>query len=94
MHSPFLRLCVDAKCYRDAVAICDIDLIEFPSVHGKGERTAAPSDPPKKDVTYQDVLSYFLYAGMIYLGIKDWRRAMDYLTYVCLLPLSLFLYFC
>ena len=70
---------MEAKCYRDAAAIIDIDLVEFPCVStGKVTENARV-----KEVTYQDVLTYFLYAGMIYMGIKEWRRAADYLTYVC-----------
>lgn len=83
MHCPYLRLCLEAKCYRDAVAICDIDLIEFPIAGGKGNGRETENDP-RKDITYQDVVSYFLYAGMVYLGMKEWRRAADFLTYVCL----------
>lgn len=45
--------------------------------------TELPLKKEAKDISYQDVLAYFLYGGMIYIGLKNWRRAMDYLTYVC-----------
>lgn len=72
-------MCLEAKCYRDAAAIVDIDLVEFPCIS-----TGKVTDNARvREITYQDVLTYFLYAGMIYMGIKEWRRAADYLTYVC-----------
>lgn len=81
MHTSFIRLCLLTKCYRDGAAVLDIDLVEFPYVKSKpGE----PENPVggRKEVTYQDVLCYFLYGGMIYMGLKEWRRAADFLTYV------------
>lgn len=86
MHTSFIRLCLLTKCYRDGAAVLDIDLVEFPYVKSKpGE----PENPVggRKEVTYQDVLCYFLYGGMIYMGLKEWRRAADFLTYVGLLKL-------
>ena len=44
--------------------------------------TELPSKKEAKDISYQDVVAYFLYGGMVYIGLKNWRRAMDYLTYV------------
>lgn len=81
MHTPFIRLCLMTKCYRDGAAVLDIDLVEFPYVKSKpGEPENTPGG--RKEVTYQDVLCYFLYGGMIYMGLKEWRRAADFLTYV------------
>lgn len=37
-----------------------------------------------QEVSYQDVLKFYLYGGMIYLGVKNWRRALEYFQYVCL----------
>jgi len=82
LHPLFLRLCLEAKCYRDAAAIVDIDLVEFPCIS-----TGKVTDNARvREITYQDVLTYFLYAGMIYMGIKEWRRAADYLTYAIVAP--------
>ncbi|RPA93717.1 hypothetical protein L873DRAFT_1815426 [Choiromyces venosus 120613-1] len=81
LHPLFLRLCLEAKCYRDAAAIVDIDIVEFPISAGK-----VTENSRAREITYQDVLTYFLYAGMIYMGIKEWRRAADYLTYAIVAP--------
>lgn len=81
MHTSFLRLCLMTKCYRDAAAVLDIDLVEFPYVKNKPGETENMSNS-RKEVTYQDLLCYFLYGGMIYMGLKEWRRAADLLTYV------------
>ena len=53
--------------------------------------TELPLKKEVKDISYQDVLAYFLYGGMIYIGLKNWRRAMDYLTYVCGLAIIAYL---
>ncbi|KAF8477350.1 hypothetical protein BDZ91DRAFT_774020 [Kalaharituber pfeilii] len=74
LHTCFVQKCLEARCYRDACTILDMDVTEFPS------RKEA------KDIGYQDVVSYFLYGGMIYIGLKNWRRAMDYLTYAVAYP--------
>lgn len=85
MHTSFLRLCLMTKCYRDAAAVLDIDLVEFPYVKNKPGETENMSNS-RKEVTYQDLLCYFLYGGMIYMGLKEWRRAADLLTYVVACP--------
>lgn len=81
MHTSFIRLCLLTKCYRDGAAVLDIDLIEFPYVKSKPGESENMSGG-RKEVTYQDVLCYFLFGGMIYMGLKEWRRAADFLTYV------------
>ena len=78
MHTIFVRLCVQARCYRDAIPILDIDVFDFP----------ASKNPSKDDmgkgleVGYRDVLEYYLYGAILYMGMKNWRKAMDFLCHV------------
>ncbi|KAF8422693.1 hypothetical protein EV426DRAFT_605075 [Tirmania nivea] len=74
LHTCFVQKCLEAKCYRDAASILDMNLTEL------------PSKKEAKDIGYQDVVAYFLYGGMVYIGLKNWRRAMDYLTYAAAYP--------
>ncbi|KAK6536762.1 hypothetical protein TWF281_000977 [Arthrobotrys megalospora] len=74
LHTKFVKKCLDARSFRTALSILDIDIEEFPA---KG------SD---KDVTYREVLQYFLYGAMIYMAMKKWRRASDFLQFVLSYP--------
>ncbi|KAK6503283.1 hypothetical protein TWF481_008310 [Arthrobotrys musiformis] len=74
LHTKFVKRCLDARSFRAALAILDVDIEEFPV---KG------SD---KDVTYRDVLQYFLYGSMVYIAMKKWRRASDFLQFVLSYP--------
>lgn len=78
MHTLFTRLCLQAKCYRDAVPVLDIDVFDFPVSKAKDvEHTGKGTD-----VGYRDVLEYYYYGAMLYMGVKNWRGAMDYLCHV------------
>ncbi|KAK6361404.1 hypothetical protein TWF730_005136 [Orbilia blumenaviensis] len=74
LHTKFVKKCLDARSFRAALPILDVDIEEFPA---KG------SD---KDVTYREVLQYFLYGAMIYMTMKKWRRASDFLQFVLSYP--------
>lgn len=83
MHTLFTRLCLQAKCYRDALPVLEVDVFDFPAsksiklddVGGKGF-----------EVGYRDVLEFYLYGGMLYAGVKKWRRALDYLSHAIAAP--------
>jgi len=77
MHTLFTRLCLQAKCYRDAIAVLDIDVFDFPSSKGNRDDNGKGAE-----VGYRDVLEYYLYGAILYMGVKRWRRAMDYLYHV------------
>jgi COP9 signalosome complex subunit 3 len=80
MHTAFARFCIKANCYRDALSILDIDIFDFPT-----SRASKDIDFGGKgfEVAYQDVLQYYLYGAMLYMGMKKWRRSLDYLAHVC-----------
>ncbi|EPS44261.1 hypothetical protein H072_1776 [Dactylellina haptotyla CBS 200.50] len=74
LHTRFVKKCLDARSFRAALTILDIDIEEFPPKGGD------------KDVTYRDVLQYYLYGAMIYMANKKWKRASDFLQFVLSYP--------
>lgn len=82
MHERFLRVCLRAKCLRAALPVLDINIFDFPESKNDAAEIDVESGFKEQEVTYQDVLSYFLFGGIVYIGMKDWRRALDYLSYV------------
>lgn len=82
VHHRFLQLCLSTRCFRDALVVLDIELFDFPLSKAKD------LDPASRgfEVTYQDVLEYYLFGGIVYMGMKNWRRAVDHLTYVVTAP--------
>ena len=79
MHTLFTRLCLQGRCYRDAIPILDVDVFDFPASKG------VKDDLNWKgfEVVYKDVLEFYFFGAIIYMGTKKWRRAMDYLCHVC-----------
>ncbi|KAJ6261111.1 hypothetical protein Dda_3776 [Drechslerella dactyloides] len=73
LHPKFVKKCLDARCFRAALPILDVDIEEFPP---KGD----------KEVTYRDILQYYLYGAMVYMAMKKWRRASDFLQFVLSYP--------
>ncbi|EWC46713.1 hypothetical protein DRE_03958 [Drechslerella stenobrocha 248] len=73
LHPKFVKKCLDSRCFRAALPILDVDIEEFPP---KGD----------KEVTYRDVLHYYIYGAMIYMAMKKWRRASDFLQFVLSYP--------
>lgn len=78
MHTQFVTLCLKAKCFRDALPVLDVDIFDFPICSGPD----ADAFDRQAEVQYQDVLTYFLYGGILYIGVKNWRRSIDFLSYV------------
>lgn len=79
MHHLFAQACLKARCFRDALPVLDIDIFDFPISKSANDIELLGRG---FEVTYQDVLSYYLYGGMLYHGVKNWRRAQEYLQYV------------
>ena len=58
------------------------------------KRTAITSKPPvitnvsgfSTKLAYTDHLLYHLYGAMIYIGLKKWKRALEFLRYVITAP--------
>lgn len=71
-HCQFIKLCLLSKCYHLAVPLLQIDIFE---VEPKGTKTT-------------DYMSYFYYGGMIYIGVKEYARALHFFKLAFTLPAS------
>ncbi|KAI4135382.1 MAG: hypothetical protein LQ347_000712 [Umbilicaria vellea] len=99
-HTLFVRLCLEARAYRIASPILDNDIYHFPGSLGKNP-TNAPLLCAKHDssssyinsasglsdtLNHKDHLQYFLYGGMLYIGMKRWDRALLFLEFAIISP--------
>jgi COP9 signalosome complex subunit 3 len=39
-------------------------------------------------ISYRDYLQYFLYGGMVYMALRDWRKALHFLGVVVSAPVA------
>ncbi|KAI9683678.1 MAG: hypothetical protein M1829_004983 [Trizodia sp. TS-e1964] len=89
-HLMFLRLCLEAKSYRAAVPILDKDIFNFPAkfpTHHNSPIITASSGHSTK-LEYTDHLEYHLFGATIYMCLKNWERAQEFLSYVICCPTS------
>ncbi|KAK2762787.1 hypothetical protein FQN54_000961 [Arachnomyces sp. PD_36] len=103
-HVIFTRLCLQARAFDAALPVLDKDICHFPSNSDKmflkrsqklpcAEHESSmtyittSSNLPAK-LTYKDHLEYFLYGGMIYLGLKKWEKALHFLEVAIAAPSS------
>ena len=96
-HIVFLRHCLEAKCFRDALPITDRDILEFaPLTRPQNVLVSTLSLPSSsyiyagsgltEKLTYRSHLEYHLFAALIYIGLKNWERALQFLTFVIASP--------
>jgi len=64
IHALFTQVCLISKNYQMAVQVLDRDVTEI--------------EPSKTDIQPMDALLYFYYGGMIYIGLKQYKRARDF----------------
>lgn len=99
-HTLFVRLCLEARAYHIASPILNNDIYHFPGSLGKSP-TNAPLLCAKHDssssyinsasglsdtLNHKDHLQYFLYGGMLYIGMKRWDRALLFLEFAIISP--------
>jgi len=70
-HADLMYCCVKTYCYNQAFPIIEQDIIE---VQGNG------------CVRALDNLRYHYYCGLIYIGVKKYRKALESLSMVCTSP--------
>lgn len=101
-HVLLSRLCLHARAYAVALPIIDKDICHFSTgsdqVYLKRSRpllcaqhqtsatfiTHASGFSAK--LSYRDHLQYFLYGSMIYMGLKQWGKALHFLSVVISAP--------
>jgi len=64
VHADFLQACLSARCYNAALPILDADIYDI--------------NQDITSVTPRDMLLYYYYGGMIYTGLKDYKRAFNF----------------
>lgn len=100
-HLLFIRLCLHAKAYTSALPVLDSHICQFPSLSGRPSSTSfslpcskhesslgfiTESSGLSSKVSYKDYLQYFLYGGMVYMALKQWRKASHFLAIVISMP--------
>lgn len=97
-HVYLVRMCLLAKAYKSARQIIDQTIFSIPSAADQLYFQRSLDDSTKKiarytypfelsaNLTYADHLQYFLYSGMIYMSLKEWRKASHFLSIVISSP--------
>lgn len=98
-HTIFVRLCLRAKAYSEALEVLDKDIFHFPTVvdkiyhlpllcgyHETSATYITTFSQISAELNYRDHLLYFLYGGMIYIALKNWERALLFLEIVVMSP--------
>ncbi|KAI9810393.1 MAG: hypothetical protein M1827_006279 [Pycnora praestabilis] len=97
-HVLFVQLCLEARSYRPALPILSNDIYHFPQppIAGAAPFLCSPNEPScsyinassgiSGKLSYMDHLEYHLYGAMLYIGLKDWERALVFLEYVISAP--------
>eukprot|EP01118_Nematostelium_gracile_P013102 TRINITY_DN48_c0_g1_i2.p1 TRINITY_DN48_c0_g1~~TRINITY_DN48_c0_g1_i2.p1 ORF type:complete len:432 (+),score=110.17 TRINITY_DN48_c0_g1_i2:69-1364(+) len=72
LHAEFLQVCLYSKCYSAAREILDTEILEV--------------NPDATTVTSKDVLLYYYYGGLIYTGLKQFKKALSFFRLVVTMP--------
>ncbi len=64
VHADYLQVCLLAKLYKAGAALIEDDLVEL--------------EPGATGMQPRDALRYFYYAGLVLTGLKEYRRALEY----------------
>ncbi|KAJ6123233.1 hypothetical protein N7512_005698 [Penicillium capsulatum] len=101
IHLLLIRLCLHAKAYTCALPVLDQNISHLPipnkrptpkstSKDGTGNGSNSPlvSEIPgiSANISSMDYLRYFLYGGMVYMALKEWRKASHFLGIVISMP--------
>jgi COP9 signalosome complex subunit 3 len=88
-HVLLVKLALEARDYEAVLPVIDKSIFQFPSAANqpKPESLSDMRLPPVAFVTtetklttkvkYQDVLEYFLYSGMVYMGLRRWENSLE-----------------
>ncbi len=63
-HADFLQVCLVAKCYSAAIPVLEEEIFDVA--------------PDATATTPKDLLLYCYYGGMIYTGLKDYKKALTF----------------
>jgi COP9 signalosome complex subunit 3 len=72
IHTDLVQLCLLAKCYRAVIPILDEELYEV--------------NPDATGITPKDLLCYYYYGGRVYIGMKQYKKALEFFKLVFTAP--------
>ena len=100
----FARLCLEARAYADALPVLDHNIYYFPSTSTKAAENNLypylgsnhefsstyinPESGLSAKLDYRDHLQYFLFGAMLYIGLKEWKKALHFLEVVMISPVT------
>jgi len=64
IHADFIQVCLLARTYKAALPVLEDEILDV--------------DVNATATTPRDLLKYFYYGGMIYVGLKDYKRALEF----------------
>jgi COP9 signalosome complex subunit 3 len=88
-HLYLAKLALETRNYEAVLPVLDKFIFQFPGAvhHPKPAFVCEEGLPPAAYITpeskltaklkYQDVLEYFLYSGMVYIGLRNWESALE-----------------
>ncbi|KAJ5509129.1 hypothetical protein N7527_011272 [Penicillium freii] len=99
-HLLLVRLCLQAKAYSCALPVLNKQICHFPisqgrpssdpsvlcADHSSGVSFMTEASGVSAKLSYRDYLQYFLYGGMVYMALKEWRNALHFLGIVISTP--------
>ncbi|KAJ5877279.1 hypothetical protein N7455_000744 [Penicillium solitum] len=99
-HLLLVRLCLQAKAYSCALPVLNKQICHFPislgrpssdpsvlcADHSSGVSFMTEASGVSSKLSYRDYLQYFLYGGMVYMALKQWRNALHFLGIVISTP--------
>jgi len=65
LHAEFLMACLVSKCYKAALPIL-------------AEEVYAIANPESYGFNHRDLLRYYYYGGLVYVGVKDFDNALEF----------------
>lgn len=103
-HLILARLCLEARAFAAAMPVLGKTVFYFPPTTNKaGEDTMfpfpcsnhstsstfiTPDSGLSAKLDYHDHLQYFLFGAMIYMGLRQWKRALLFLEFVLVTPVT------
>ncbi|KAJ5824415.1 hypothetical protein N7447_006755 [Penicillium robsamsonii] len=99
-HLLLVRLCLQAKAYSCALPVLNRQICHFPislgrsssepsvpcADHGSSVSFMTEASEVSSKLSYREYLQYFLYGGMVYMALKEWRNALHFLGIVVSTP--------
>lgn len=98
-HLLLVQLCLRTRAYSCALPVLENRIFHIPCSDNTTELASTLCAEHKSSllflnnatglsskVTYYDYLRYFLYGGMVYMALKEWRKAFHFLGIVISMP--------